>query len=274
MLRGCALRGFATYFDTGAKRMQKRRARQEEVAVLDDVHFLRREYGARLLDRLDDIVELSPTRVLELGGGGWRHLALELLQKFPSVSRYVVVDDVKPAGELDNRVSWVESAIDGPLQGVEGQFDLVVSNLALHWCNDLEGLMRSCVGLMKPNCVFIGSMWGAGTLDELRSSFVLADTERKGGVLNHMSPLITPDDLSRCIQAAGFVLPTIDADPCVVAYENLNALFRDLYLTEDRGAPMESAPPSRENLVAAMAIYNALYRNSENVLEASLGLVM
>lgn len=66
--------------------------------------------------------------------------------------------------------------------------DLVVSNLSLHWVNDVLGCFRAIQKALKPDGVFIGSLFGGDTLYELRSSLQLAEIERKGGISPHISP--------------------------------------------------------------------------------------
>lgn len=66
--------------------------------------------------------------------------------------------------------------------------DLVVSNLSLHWVNDLLGCFKAIHKSLKPDGVFLGSIFGGDTLYELRSSLQLAEIERKGGISPHVSP--------------------------------------------------------------------------------------
>jgi SAM-dependent methyltransferase len=52
----------------------------------------------------------------------------------------------------------------------EGTFDLVISNLALHWVNDLPGVLTQIRRVLKPDGLFLASMFGEETLWELRFS--------------------------------------------------------------------------------------------------------
>ena len=66
--------------------------------------------------------------------------------------------------------------------------DMILSSLSLHWVNDLPGCFDRIKRSLKPDGVFIASMFGEDTLYELRSSLQLAELERKGGVAPHISP--------------------------------------------------------------------------------------
>ena len=39
-----------------------------------------------------------------------------------------------------------------------GSFDMVLSNLSMHWINDLPGVLTEINCLLKPDCPFIGAM--------------------------------------------------------------------------------------------------------------------
>lgn len=66
--------------------------------------------------------------------------------------------------------------------------DLVISNLSLHWINDLPGCFQRIINSLIPDGVFIASLFGGDTLYELRSALQLAELERKGGLSPHISP--------------------------------------------------------------------------------------
>lgn len=74
------------------------------------------------------------------------------------------------------------------LQFPADYLDLVISSLSLHWVNDLPGCFTKVIKSLKPDGVFIASMFGGDTLYELRSSLQLAELERKGGIAPHISP--------------------------------------------------------------------------------------
>jgi SAM-dependent methyltransferase len=84
------------------------------------------------------------------------------------------------------------------------QFDLVLSNMSLHWVNDLPSTLRQIKACLKPDGVFLGSMLGGSTLEELRRCFYLAELERKGGISPHASPFAKASDLAALMQSRFF----------------------------------------------------------------------
>lgn len=90
----------------------------------------------------------------------------------------------------------------------EKTFDVITSNLALHWINDLQGTLTTCRSLLKDDRIFIASMFGEGTLQELRNCLILAEQERLSGVGPHISPFASISDMGNLIGKAGFSLTT------------------------------------------------------------------
>jgi NADH dehydrogenase [ubiquinone] 1 alpha subcomplex assembly factor 5 len=89
-------------------------------------------------------------------------------------------------------ISTLESL---PLE--EASIDCVISNLALHWINDLPGIMVQINRCLVPDGLFLAAILGGDTLYELRGSIQLAEQERKGGVSPHLSPMAGLTD-QRC----------------------------------------------------------------------------
>lgn len=67
--------------------------------------------------------------------------------------------------------------------------DVFISNLALHWVNDLPGSLIQIRHSLKEDGVFIGALLGGDSLFELRTSLQLAELEREGGLSPRVSPM-------------------------------------------------------------------------------------
>jgi NADH dehydrogenase [ubiquinone] 1 alpha subcomplex assembly factor 5 len=79
----------------------------------------------------------------------------------------------------------------------ENSQDCIVSNLGLHWVNDLPGVLTQIRRALKPDGVFIGAMFGGDTLFELRTALQLAEQERDGGLSPRVSPMAGEKNDSR-----------------------------------------------------------------------------
>lgn len=146
----------------------------------------------------------------------------------------------------------------------EGSLDLTISSLSMHWVNDLPRLFSNVFHSLKPDGVFIGSMFGGQTLFELRSSLQLAEMEREGGFGLHVSPFTMPQDIGGLLNRAGFTMLTIDSDEIVINYPSMFELMFDLQGMAENNAMLKARTHlNRDTLLAAAAIYNHLYQSKE-----------
>lgn len=136
----------------------------------------------------------------------------------------------------------------------------MISNLALHWFNDLPGIFKSFNNCLKPDGVFLASIFGGETLYELRSSLHLAEQERKGGLAPHISPFTKIRDIGSLLNRAGFTMLTIDTDEMVIGYPSMFELLQDVKgMGESNAAFNRPLTLSRDVLMAASAIYDEMY---------------
>jgi SAM-dependent methyltransferase len=110
----------------------------------------------------------------------------------------------------------------------EGAHDLVIHALALHWANDPVGQMVQARLALRPDGMFIGAMFGGGTLHELRAALAEAEVEVLGGLSPRVAPMGEIRDLGGLLQRAGFALPVADSERFDVTYASPLDLMRDL----------------------------------------------
>lgn len=156
-----------------------------------------------------------------------------------------------------------------------GSFDLVLSNLSLHWINDLPGVLTQINHILKPDCPFIGAMLGGDTLFELRTSLQLAEQERRGGISPRVSPLADVRDVGGLLQKAGFKMLTVDVDDIIVDYPNTFELMKDLQLMGESNAVLgrEMGAIGKDILLANEAIYRELHGNEDGSIPATFRII-
>jgi SAM-dependent methyltransferase len=157
----------------------------------------------------------------------------------------------------------------------DGSLDLVVSALALHWVNDLPGLLAQIRRSLKPDGLFLANLLGGGTLHELRESLTAAEAEISGGASPRVAPFAELRDLGALLQRAGFALPVIDQDRLTVRYANALELMRDLRAMGAANALRERAkkPLRRDVLFRAAAIYAERFSDPDGRIRASFDIV-
>lgn len=106
--------------------------------------------------------------------------------------------------------------------------DLIVSNLQLHWVNDLPGLLIQMRASLRPDGFFSGCLVGGESLFELRAA--LAETETRLGLPSRprVSPMIDLPTATGLMQRAGFALPVVDHEILNLSYQSPLTLLKDL----------------------------------------------
>mgnify|MGYP001373785130 FL=1 len=206
-------------FDRNALRVHRDRAAQ----TFGEYDFLVREIGARLSDRLLDMARKFPL-ALDLGArtGGYGPVP-----GGPGGIEHVVSCELseRMARQIENSGVVCDPEI---LPFAEGRFDLVYSNLELHWANDLPGCLLQITRSLKSDGLFLAAILGGNTLTELRDVLMAAELDVTGGASPRVSPFAELRDAGALLQRAGLALPVVDADEITVTYENLFRLLADL----------------------------------------------
>jgi len=255
-------------FDRKAKLMQKERA-----ALLDDVDsydYIKSQIGQSVADRLLEI-NRECDEVLNLGcglGQVARHIPEKIVRKKLTMSDFSPTTlahsytPVWPGVEVEKMVLDE----DAPLPFPDNKFNLVVSNLSLHWVNDLPGCFREVHRTLAPDGAFVASLFGGDTLYELRSSLLLAEMEREGGISAHVSPFAKSNDLEALLSNAGFTLVILDSEEIEVRYPSLFEVVGDLRGMGESCANLNrKLRVQKDTLCAAAAIYQEMYGDEDSV---------
>jgi SAM-dependent methyltransferase len=251
-----------------------RRRRDKAAAHFAGVDFLIRESGARLADRLLDVTRSFP-RALDLGCHTGQMAAL--VAGHPRLGQ-VFQADVSPAMARRAR-----DAADVPTFVADEEFlpvapaslDLVMSNLSLHWVNDLPGALAQVRRTLRPDGLFLATLFGMETLRELRTVLLEADSDISGGVTPRISPFVDVRDAGNLLTRAGFTLPVADVDTITVTYENIFKLIADLRGMGETNAVLERQKTftRRALFMRAAEIYAARFPAPGNRIAATFQLV-
>jgi SAM-dependent methyltransferase len=223
--------------------LQRRRARAVSQGGLQT--FLLERAAEDMADRLP-AVQRDFRRVLVMGSGSGL-LRQAIAKQLPDAEFIISMEP--GAGDRDNLVVCGDEEF---LPFADGTFDLIASALSLHFANDLPGALIQARRALKPDGLFLCTMLGGATLEELRASFAQAETEVEGGLSPRVSPMADLRDLGGLLQRAGFALPVADSDSVTVTYATPLALMRDLramgatnILTARRRTPLRRATLAR-----------------------------
>lgn len=124
--------------------------------------------------------------------------------------------------------------------------------------------MSQCRKALRPDGLFLATLFGGQTVQELRMACTIAQLEREGGVSPRTSPLVQVRDSGNLLTRAGFTLPTVDVDDIVVHYPDVLSLVKHLREMGETNAlkqRRESLP--RDTALAAAVAYHHLFSRSE-----------
>jgi malonyl-CoA O-methyltransferase len=206
-------------------------ALERAAATYDDAAVLQREVGSRLLERLQ-FLNLKVEVVCDLGcgtGSATRHLfkkfsgarvvGVDLSQKMLAIAR-------RRAPFLRRLKGVCADVVQLPLRGTS--VDLLFSNLLLHGCGDLDGVLAEMARVLKPGGALLFSTFGPDTLREWRAGW---DTGMGGGAA---ATLVDMHDVGDALVRAGFVEPVMDVEHLTLEYHDASRLLDDLRALGER----------------------------------------
>lgn len=248
-----------------------RQHRDRASATLAAHDFLLRECAARLVDRLDDVTRRF-SAALDLGCHGG-----ETAMAIGDRVETLVQCDLSPgmARRAAHNGRMTLAADEEWLPFAPESFDLVLSNLSLHWVNDLPGALLQIRRCLKPDGLFLAAMLGGDTLSELRHGLMEAEIAESGGAGPRVSPFADLRDAGGLLQRAGFALPVADGDRITASYPDLPALMRDLRGMGEANAVLARPrrPPRRAAIARADELYRRRFGDSDGRLPATFQII-
>ena len=147
--------------------------------------------------------------------------------------------------------------------------------LSLHWTNDLVGALIQIRQALKPDGLFLGALFGGGTLAELRQCLTQAEAELLGGAGLRVSPFADVLDGAALLQRAGFALPVADLDRVTVRYASALELIRDVRAMGESNVLVDRArrPLTRPILARTAQIYHERFSESDGRVRATFDIV-
>ncbi|WP_417320793.1 methyltransferase domain-containing protein [Emcibacter sp.] len=255
----------AVIFDRHQVRLHRDRA----AGIFENHDFLFREVADRLYDKLLD-VNRSFTRILDLGCHRGE-MAAHLLKKEP---------DLLIRQDLSRKMLEYTGGLS--VQGDEEflpyqteSLDLVLSNLSLHWVNDLPGSLLQIRNSLKPDGLFLGAIFGGETLTELRQSLMQAEINMDKGAAPHVSPFVDVRDAGSLLQRAGFALPVVDTDRITVTYKDALSLMTELRGMGEGNALNKKFKgfSSREMIMETARVYHDLFADDRGRIKVTFDIL-
>jgi len=225
--------------DDARDRRAVRRQFDRRSACPDPAAFLLREVGGRMLDRLD-LIRSAPARILDVGCG-FGDDAKALALRYPSASVMALdfsLPRLKQARATRQGITsgrWWQAlrtrfqarampapepfwlGADAHALPIAGhQLDLLWSNLALHWFDDVPAAISEWYRVIRPGGLVMFSALGVDSLLELQP-------------LGLRLPRL-PDmhDLGDALVHAGFADPVMDTERLQLSWQDPQRMLDDL----------------------------------------------
>ena len=209
---------------------QLRRSFERAASTYDQAAVLQREVCTRALERLD-LVKLDPRDIVDAGcGTGFATRAFH--KRYPRAT--LVALDIALAmlqtsrSRIPRWKKWIASSREVFVCGDNERLplrsacaDLLWSNLAFQWANDLPAVFSECSRVLRPGGLLMFTTFGPDTLKELRAACA-AD----GKI--HVNRFIDMHDIGDMMIGAGFADPVMDMEYITLTYADVRSLMREL----------------------------------------------
>ncbi len=184
-------------------------------------------------------------------------------------------------GELSEKLSTQQSGTarlvmdEEALPFGDDSLNLVVNALGLHTMNDLPGVLVQVRRALKPDGLFIGSLFGGETLTELRACLMEAELEVRGGYGPRIAPFAESPDLIDLLKRTGFSMPVVDSDRVTVTYEHPLRLMADLRAMGESNILLQRPRKglNRAILEKASALYFERHADAEGRIVATFEII-
>lgn len=186
---------------------------------------LQQEIAKRLAQRLD-YIKLQPQCTLDIGCGTG-YVTQDLLKRYPKAKVIALdialnmISQTKKIGRWFRKPQLVcADAEQLPLMA--DSIDLIVSNLMLHWSNDLEKAFIGFESVLAPNGLLLFTTFGPDTLKEMRESWSSVDDQP------HTSNFVDMHEIGDALLKAGFINPVTDMESITMTYSTVRQLMKDI----------------------------------------------
>ena len=193
----------------------------------DAAAVLQKQVRLEMLSRLD-LVNIKPKAILD-AGCGTGHGSFALQKRFSSaqvISLDIALGMLQQTNlqrPLLQKMRYHQHLLCADIECLpiaNNSIGMVWSNLALQWCNDLDGAFSELARVLQPEGLIMFSTFGPDTLRELRVASNNGHT--------HISRFIDMHDIGDALIRAGFSTPVLDVEHYTLTYDDVKSVMTDL----------------------------------------------
>ena len=186
---------------------------------------LQAEVLDRLLQRLP-YIRHNPEMIIDIGCGTGK--AFKRLKKYYPKARIVSLDlafSMLREARREYGFLHKKALVNADMERLPfaGQcFDLLFSNLALQWANDLSATFTDMLRIARAGGLLMFATFGPMTLSELRAGWSEIDQKP------HVHQFVDMHDIGDALMASGYAQPVIDSEIIRLEYCDFRQLLDDL----------------------------------------------
>ncbi len=208
---------------------QVRHSFDRVAGTYEQTDWLSKSIGETLLERLE-CLPIRPQHILEVGAGTGR-LTRALSSRYKKSNIYAFDISKKSINIAHSQAPhWFSKqhfvcaeATQLPLPN--NSIDLLVSNLMLLWCNDIDQVFAEFARVLTPTGTLLFSTLGPDSLKELRYSWATVDNAP------HVHHFLDLHHLGDALLTTGFSNPVMDVDWFQHDYPEVRTLLKELKRT-------------------------------------------
>lgn len=182
--------------------------------------FLQEEIAKRLEHKLNTIIPNTNTPLIVDLGAGTGLLSEKLLKRYPN-SQLLSIDFAQ--NSLKNNPATHKICADAEqLPLADNSVDIIISNLMMQWCEDLNALFLQSSRVLKNQGLLLFSTFGPDTLKELKKSWSAVDQQ------NHVNNFIDMHNIGDTMLQQGLQNPVLEMEIFTLTYQTVIDLMHDL----------------------------------------------
>ena len=254
----------------------------------DEAAVLQKTVAERIEERLQ-LTAVDAKTILDLGAGTG-FLTQKVIQNYPNAQIFAVdlsekmLQKAKPRLQkprwakmpkgLQNRLqqqtliknlaakqaALAVTADVYQLPFADDSVDMIVSNLMLQWCDDLDSVFQEFRRVLRPEGLIMFTTLGPDTLKELRQSWQAADENYE-----HVNNFIDMHDIGDALIRAGFGQPVMDVENFTLTYDQPIGVLKDLKAIGATNANQDRAKGlmGKEKFAAMLHAYETLRQQNK-----------